>query len=330
MATAVQPTTEPRTPNPRARLVLASVLGAVFVAAGIAVAAYLVPMLWRQAVSPVIAPFGAFVDVALRLAAQLAAVVGVVWLGTRLVGDNPPRGLRGGIFLVLALLLVAFLVVRLAGLNLQDTAYGLPATVVTLGVLLGLGYRFLMSPRAERWMVAIEEQGWFHAFNYKRTQGIRVRRYTLVGILLVGWSGVYSIIDQEAFGRGSWTMAIPFTGDPNAVVTPLSDVEYSVPLLLAALSLWVAWRAVNIPTFADFLIATEAEMNKVSWSSRKALVRDTIVVLATTVLMTLFLLVVDLFWGWLLSAVRVLPPQGGSGGTPAGQVDPALIKKADY
>ena len=42
---------------------------------------------------------------------------------------------------------------------------------------------------------------------------------------------------------------------------------------------------------------------------RRRLLQDTVVVLITTFLMTMFLLVVDLFWGWLLSQswVGVLP-----------------------
>ena len=52
----------------------------------------------------------------------------------------------------------------------------------------------------------------------------------------------------------------------------------------------------NYPAFADFLIATEAEMNKVSWTTRKKLVQDTIVVLVTLFLMTVFLLAVDILW----------------------------------
>ncbi len=35
-------------------------------------------------------------------------------------------------------------------------------------------------------------------------------------------------------------------------------------------ALWLAWRVVNVPSFADFLIATEAELNKVSWTTRRA------------------------------------------------------------
>ncbi|MBI3824283.1 MAG: preprotein translocase subunit SecE [Planctomycetes bacterium] len=60
--------------------------------------------------------------------------------------------------------------------------------------------------------------------------------------------------------------------------------------------------------FADFLVATEAEMNKVSWTNRRRLVQDTIVVLVTVVLFTSFLFVVDIIWIKVLSApgVRVL------------------------
>ena len=112
-----------------------------------------------------------------------------------------------------------------------------------------------------------------------------------------------------------WEIAIPFTqkaGAPEGTHQTfrlLADAKYAVPILLMGFTLWFAYRAVNVPTFAEFLIATEAEMNKVSWTNRKRLTQDTIVVLATTILMAVFLLVVDLFWGWLLSSswVSVLP-----------------------
>ena len=92
-------------------------------------------------------------------------------------------------------------------------------------------------------------------------------------------------------------------------------------MLLVLLVGWFAYRVVNLPTFAEFLIATEAEMNKVSWTSRRRLYQDTIVVLVTTVLLTLFLLVVDLFWGWLLSrqTVGVLPSKATDTQQKAGQ-----------
>ncbi len=84
-------------------------------------------------------------------------------------------------------------------------------------------------------------------------------------------------------------------------VTLLPSIQFTVPLVLLALSLWLAWRIVNMPTFADFLIATEAELNKVSWTTQKRLVQDTIVVLTTVFLMAIFLFGMDWLWKEVLS-----------------------------
>lgn len=81
----------------------------------------------------------------------------------------------------------------------------------------------------------------------------------------------------------------------------LPAVKFTLPLLLLLLAIWLAWRIVNLPTFADFLISTEAEMNKVSWTTRSRLYQDTVVVLSTVVLMALFLFAVDIAWAKILS-----------------------------
>ncbi len=86
-----------------------------------------------------------------------------------------------------------------------------------------------------------------------------------------------------------------------ASITLLPAAKFSLPLLLLALTLWFAWRVVNLPVFADFLIATEGELNKVSWTTRRRLLQDTIVVLVTVVLMAFYLFAMDQVWGRLLS-----------------------------
>lgn len=109
-----------------------------------------------------------------------------------------------------------------------------------------------------------------------------------------------------------------------AALMPLIPVaNLTLPLLLCLATVWIAWRTVNVPTFGDFLIATEAEMNKVSWTPKKRLVQDTIVVLVCLLLLTVFLLVIDLFWGWLLSLdfIGVLPKKTGTGGTAGGELN---------
>ncbi len=309
MSTAVQPSTSPparRASDTHTGLVVASVFGALVVLGGLVIAGYAVPLIWQEYIAPSASRLPGFLNVSLRLLFQLAAAGGVIYAGTQLAGNNPPKGLRGGIFLVISTIITIFFVVRAVYINLADLAYQTPVTLAVLGVLLFGAYKLLMSAWAETKMHTIEEQGWFHLNSFKATQGLKLRRYTLVGILIVGWTGAWSLYDNRTFGIGDQTITVPFYEKAIAI---LSSKEYTIPFLIALVTAWFAWRLVNVPQFADFLIATEAEMNKVSWSTRKKLVQDTIVVLVTVVLLTTFLLLVDLFWGWLLSRefVGVLP-----------------------
>jgi preprotein translocase SecE subunit len=313
MATAVETGSEPRTPSRPISLPAASFLGAVYVFATLAVVFYAVPLFWAQYVGPT---ENSFPRLLARLDVQVMALVGLGWFGLKLAGHAPPKGIRGGIFLMLVFGAVTFLVWRWAALSME----GLPGVIISsliAAFLLYLAVRFFTGRTGERWMVALEEQGWFHWTTYKGSLGQKVRRLTILGILLVGGTGVYSLLFQGILPE-NWVLAMPFELSP---VTAVPDARFVVPLVLMGLTLWVAWRATNVPTFAEFLIATEAEMNKVSWTPKKRLAQDTVVVLTTTVILTLFLLVVDLFWGWLLSrpVVGVLPPpatakeKGGQG-----------------
>lgn len=73
-------------------------------------------------------------------------------------------------------------------------------------------------------------------------------------------------------------------------------LHYLIPGLLLLACVWVAYRLVNLPSFADFLIAVEAEMNKVSWPTRGELVRASAVVLVTMVSLAMVLFLYDVFW----------------------------------
>lgn len=302
MATAVEPSSAPPTPGKSLGLTLASLIGAVYVVASLAVVFYAVPMLWRDYVSPAEGSMNLY---AARVAVQVAALVGLIWFGSKLAGEASPRGVRGGAFLMIAAAVLIFFVVRALALTLEASV-GQALSVAVGAVLLFLAVRFFTGRTGQAWMVSLEEQGWFSFHQYKRALGLRVRRLTILGILLIGGSGVYTLRPETGLLPETWTMSMPFGMER---VTVLTDARYVIPALLAVATLWIAWRAVNVPTFAEFLIATEAEMNKVSWTSRRRLAQDTVVVLITTLILTLFLLVVDLFWGWLLSRpyVGVLP-----------------------
>lgn len=96
-------------------------------------------------------------------------------------------------------------------------------------------------------------------------------------------------------------VVLPEGSTQYAALTLLPNVKFTVPIALVFLAVWLGWRAVNMPVFADFLIATEAEINKVSWTTAKRLRQDTVVVLSTVILLTIILLILDLSWSTLLS-----------------------------
>ena len=122
----------------------------------------------------------------------------------------------------------------------------------------------------------------------------------MLGIILPWRGRRYSLYNHGTLNTvdNNWTVRIPFS---ERFLFLLPDVKFTVPLLIAAAGLWLAFRVVHLPVFADFLIATEAEADKVSWPTRKSVIQDTIVVLTTVFMLTVFLFLVDVGWGWLLS-----------------------------
>jgi preprotein translocase SecE subunit len=323
MAVAVKNTPELVSRQPLNRLAVASLLGVVYVLASIGILFYGLPRLWSE-LEP------AFVNMGLKAAVQTALLIlaivlvagGLIYVGLRLVGTQPLHGLAAGIFVgVLEVLAIVLVTCGMGGLFQKwlgnENILG-PALTALLGVVLLLGAVLLyFRPGFEKWVMQVEDQGWFTIVPYKRTQGQRVRRGTIVGLLALAGAGIYSLINHRTLGIGTqhWQVRIPFTD--GETLTLLPNIQYTVPLLLVFASVWLAYRVVNLPAFADFLIATEAELNKVSWTTRKRLVQDTIVVLVTVILLTVFLFVVDQLWALILSNVGVLqiaPPSGGAAG----------------
>lgn len=314
MAVAVKNTPETTSGPALDRTVVHSLFGAVYVLASLAVVFYGIPRLWAAAVTPWLAAgLGSFIDAALLLVAVLAAACGLVILGQRLAGPTLPAGAKAGTFFAFVTLVVIGLLTQAIGvgllhnqLGIQSPVFGGLLTVAAGLVLLAVAVRAAFHPAVKSRLVLIEEQGWFSTESYKKNQGSRVRRGTVLGLLVLAGSGIYTLISHRTLASGSrhWQVAVPFTDGLNVVLLP--DVQFTVPILLTLASLWLAFRVVNYPTFADFLIATEAEVNKVSWTTRRRLIQDTIVVLTTVFLLTAFLFVVDVAWGWGLSKIGVL------------------------
>lgn len=418
------------------RLGAVSLLGLVYVLGCLAIVLQLLPSLWFDVLR---LPRTLSPSVILGVL-MISVAGGLIYLGGQLLGPKAHPGARAGIFTAFIGFLVIVLLTRWASVWIEHWVYRSylfgsagPMVGAVLTGLVGMalavvGVRWLFSKGAEKTIVAFEEQGWFTTTGYKPQQGQRVRRGTILGLLIIAVAGIWTLISHGTLKKGpaNWELNYPFTAvvyvedpgdvgdhlkdapqerDPEAPATAtpvpklgryqlrdvndtyanpnkyvkvtyagraeslrddvgkvidrakfdqavaeledefnkrnafvdedkraqlraefekedlphkadpapatgttrfahatlLPSVQYTLPLLLLAAAAWLAWRVVNLPPFADFLIATEAELNKVSWTTRKRLYQDTIVVLVTVVLMAGYLFTMDIVWKELLS-----------------------------
>src|SRR5262245_66543061 len=114
MAVAVKNSSESTTRSESIGVAMASLVGAAYVLAGIAVVTQVIPRLWKVGVSPWLESVP-FVDAAGLIIVLLFAVGALIVLGLTLVGPNPPRGLRAGIFTVLFWLAITLFVAMMVG-----------------------------------------------------------------------------------------------------------------------------------------------------------------------------------------------------------------------
>jgi preprotein translocase SecE subunit len=82
-------------------------------------------------------------------------------------------------------------------------------------------------------------------------------------------------------------------------------LQFVVPSLLFLLTLWVSFRVVNVPAFADFLVAVEAEMNKVSWPTWHELSRASMIVLILIFALAFVLLGFDTIWALIFHVLGI-------------------------
>jgi len=71
-------------------------------------------------------------------------------------------------------------------------------------------------------------------------------------------------------------------------------VQAGAALLWILLGAWLTFWLVNSPKMAEFLIATESEMRKVTWPKRGEVINSTKVIILITVLLGALLWIVDI------------------------------------
>jgi len=107
---------------------------------------------------------------------------------------------------------------------------------------------------------------------------------------LGGWQ-LYEVIGSGWFRINTWSS--------------FRLVQFFLPAGLVVLGMWIAFRVVNWPKFADFLISVEAEMTKVSWPTKTELYRASMVVIFTMAFLALLLFCYDAIWQLLFDALGV-------------------------
>jgi len=125
----------------------------------------------------------------------------------------------------------------------------------------------------------------FSGFNiYKPGQGRYVRIGTAVGVgiaLLAFSYFLYTVLKRSLVGIVGIEGIFDY-------------INLGVPAVFFVGVGILIYRLLNKPRTVDFLLATEGEMKKVSWSSRKEIIGSTKVVIVTSFIMAGVLFAVDL------------------------------------
>jgi preprotein translocase subunit SecE len=140
---------------------------------------------------------------------------------------------------------------------------------------------------------------------YKKGQGYWTRMGTAASALLLALLTA-SFLYQHV---PDWMMAFGMTAN-NA-----RTAAFGVIIAFLAGFALLVWWLMNKPTNADFLIATDSEMKKVNWTSRRELIGSTKVVIIFMFLIALFLFVIDILFSYFFFLIGVLKhsPFGGGG-----------------
>jgi preprotein translocase subunit SecE len=128
---------------------------------------------------------------------------------------------------------------------------------------------------------------------YKPEQGQMTRRGTFIGACaLIAWGAWFTLDRLRIYEGDEWWRLL---------------ITQGIPLVLLVVVGTIAWRIAFVNRGScDFMIATEGEMKKVSWSTKREVIGSTKVVIMFTVLMAAFLFLVDLVFQQLFQWVGVL------------------------
>lgn len=128
-------------------------------------------------------------------------------------------------------------------------------------------------------------------FTYKPNQGYWTRTLSLIGGMTVVCAGAGWLWNE---------LGIADLGK-NKVYIQGGIVGFMVVAFL-----FLFWRLLNSQKIAEFMIATESEMKKVAWPSKKEIFGNTWLVIAGTLFMAGLLFSFDFVFAWFFQQIGVL------------------------
>jgi len=131
---------------------------------------------------------------------------------------------------------------------------------------------------------------------YKSGQGYWTRIMSACGFGLLTLLGAVWLY-RQIFERGGAGVTVQY-------------IAFGAGLAFALLGGWlVYWYCGIKPRTVDFLVATEGEMKKVNWSTRREIVGSTILVIIFSSVIAAVCALLDVGWAALMTWINVLDAQ---------------------
>jgi preprotein translocase subunit SecE len=121
-------------------------------------------------------------------------------------------------------------------------------------------------------------------------------------------------------GQGYWTRVLSAVGAATIILAGVAWLWGQMLRIQENTILWQSgmaatviiiggvflWWLLNKPKVADFMIATEAEMKKVNWPSKREIFLATCVVIGGTIIIGILLFLIDIVFGWFFLRIGIL------------------------
>jgi preprotein translocase subunit SecE len=144
---------------------------------------------------------------------------------------------------------------------------------------------------------AADSSGFFAI--YKKGHGYWTRMGTAAGAAIVGLLSAQFFYQQ-----------VPVWLASRASASTAHNLAIGVAAGFFVVYGLLAWWLMNKPTNADFLIATDGEMKRVNWTSRKELIGSTKVVILFMFFIAAILFTIDIVFGyffWFIQVLKIKP-----------------------